>query len=108
MLPMEQAPPGLAELFGGAQEAPLEEPDEIDVTPPGMEEEEESDADLLRVAIEALEKAQRNESDDADSATLAKIVHELYKLTSGQQDAEVAAMGGKPKETRALQRVYGT
>ena len=100
MLPEEGPPPGLAEMFGPV---PEEEPDEIDVTPA---EEEESDEDLVRTAIQALEQAMQNESDDADSAVLAKVVQELYKLTSGQQDAAMNAMGGNPKQMRAMQKAY--
>ena len=103
MLPEEAPPPGLAELFGGGGGPP----DTIQVSPGGGMGEEESDEDLVRTAIEALEEAMHNESDDADSAVLAKVVQELYKLTAGQQDAAIQAMGGQPKQTRALQKAYG-
>ena len=105
MMPEEMPPPGLADLFSGA--GPEMAPDEIDVQPDDGGENSESDEDLVRTAIEALQKAMQNESDDADSQQLADIVQRLYKLTAGQQDAAIQAMGGQPKQARALQKAYG-
>lgn len=104
MLPEEMPPPGLAEMFSGP-------PDTIQVNQGGMEPEPEeepmTDEDLIRSAIESLQEAMGNEADDANSAGLAEIITKLYKLTSGQQDAAIQAMGGQPKQTRALQKAYG-
>lgn len=100
MLPDDSPPPGLAELFsGGGMDA---QPDEIDVQP--HPDQGESDEDLVTTAIEALQEAMQNEDDTAASATLAKVIQELYKLTSGQEDAAMSAMGGNPKTMRAMQR----
>ena len=105
MLPEEMPPPGLAEMLsGGSPEMGTEEPDTIDVDP---NQGEESDEDLVKTAIEALQKAMNNESDDADSAVLAKVIQDLYKLTAGQQDQAIQAMGGQPKQMRGLAKAYG-
>lgn len=106
MLPEEAPPPGLAEMFGGMPYGvgPDEEPDEIDVVPPDAGGGEQSDEELITSAIEALQQAMQNASDDADSAELAKVVQTLYRLKAGNQDAAMQAMGGNPKQMRAMQK----
>lgn len=57
-----------------------------------------------KAVIQALEAITRDESDDAKSAQLAKIVADLYKLLADEQDAQMKAMGGDPRSLRAMSR----
>lgn len=57
--------------------------------------------------IQALEKIAQREPDNAKSAALTKIVADLYKLLADQEDAEMTAAGGNPKQLRAMGRAYG-
>jgi hypothetical protein len=70
---------------------------------PGMAEEGGLDPDEKAV-IQALEAITSKEPDDAKSAQLAKIVADLYKLLADEQDAKMSAMGGNPKQLRAVAR----
>lgn len=90
MIPQAELPPELAALMGG-------EPAEQELSP----------ADHLRAAIEHAQAALVDEPDDADSQALAKVVQALYQILSSRQDAEAQAMGGNPKQMRAMRRSYG-
>lgn len=107
MLPTNDMLPGLMDaLSGGAPSGP---PDSIDVTPPDSQGSSDmTPEEHLQAAIDHAQAAQQAEPDSAYSATLSKVVHELYKIQSDQQDGHINAMGGKPKEMRAMHRAYGS
>lgn len=70
------------------------------------EQEELTPLDHLRAAIEHAQGALTGEPDDADSASLAKVVQQLYAILAQRQDAEMKAGGGDPKQLRQLSRAY--
>lgn len=126
MLP-DTMPPGLMDALSGAGGDPNAPPNVIDVThaadqglPPDVagpgdnpdastpaDQPQMSPADHLQAAIEHAQAALHAEPDSADSAKLAKIVQSLYAIQADQQDSHMQAMGGKPKEMRALGKAYG-
>ena len=96
---MEEMPPELmGALQGGAPEMGA---------PPVEAEEELSSVEHLQAAIEHAEDAMVGEPYEADSAQLAKIVHQLYALLAKQQDDGTKAQGGDPGQVRTLRRAYG-
>jgi hypothetical protein len=90
-------PAGLAEMLGGG------------VGPEGdaggMADSGGLDPDEKQV-IQLLEQITSNEPDDAKSAQLAKIVADLYKLLADEQDTQIKALGGDPKQMRAMGKAY--
>ena len=107
MLPDEQGPPpGLADMFGGM--GPDEEPDEIDVTPHGAADEEpDSGIDPDEQAIlDALQDLIRKNTDADYQAKVGKIAADLAKVMADNENADMSAMGGNPKQMRAMNKAY--
>ena len=131
MTPQDQAgqmPPGLMDALmsgGGAPPGappdatgapPGGEPSQITVTPPdsggGQGPQDtggpaDSAAQHLQDAIDSAQAALQGEPDSAISAKLAKIVQELYAVQADAQDSHISAMGGNPKDMRAMHRASG-
>src|SRR5512132_3569959 len=93
------APPELAGLMGGLNGAPE------DAVGGGMAAEGGLDPDEKQV-IQMLEAITSKEPDDAMSAQLADIVAKLYKLLADEQDTQMKALGGDPKQLRAMGKAY--
>ena len=121
----QQMPPGLMDALmsaGGGPAAPPApaggpagpEPATIDVTPPGGGNgpqdtggPADTAAQHLQDAIDSAQAALQGEPDSAISAKLAKIVQELYAVQADAQDSHISAMGGNPKDMRAMHRASG-
>ena len=84
-------------------------PNEIQI--PGSEsapaEEEPGIDELERQAIDTIQKLVDREPDDSKSAVLAKILADLYKAVSDEQDTQMKMMGGDPKQMRQMAKASG-
>lgn len=100
MLPEEAPPPGLAEMFNGP-------PESIQVPAPGAEPVEEEGIDPDEQAIlDALQDLIRNSGDADYQAKVGKIAADLAKVMAESENDAMSAMGGNPKQMRAMQKAY--
>lgn len=72
--------------------------------PYGPEEDMGSPDDRFREAIELLQSVLVEEPDDADSAALAAVVQNLYKILAAREAERDKMMGMQPGQARLMRR----
>jgi hypothetical protein len=83
--------------------------------PPGAEAAPEGEPagdaeESVRSAIDLLKEALANPvgDDDVENAIVAKVIAELSKMLGDMQDTQVKALGGEPKQMRAMGKAYAS